>query len=136
MFQVSDDQDHILELLHYVSHPAETTARETNRPGNGHLAFIVEDAWSAFRELRDAGVEMVNEPAEVTMGINAGGKAFYFPRSRWIYARSDPAEAGPTSRIRKGSRSGTDPWGPPPFAVQRRCANVRPVFGSMERSLN
>ena len=78
IFQVSDDQDHILELLQYVSHPAEPTPRETNRPGNGHLAFVVDDAGSAYRELRNAGVEMVNEPAEVTLGINAGGKAFYF----------------------------------------------------------
>jgi len=78
IFKVSEHQDHILELLQYVSHPGEPTPRETNRPGNGHLAFIVDDARSAYQELRDAGVEMVNEPTEVTAGINAGSKAFYF----------------------------------------------------------
>src|SRR5579883_3171969 len=33
--------DHLLELLEYVSHPDAPTPRETNRPGNGHLCLIV-----------------------------------------------------------------------------------------------
>jgi catechol 2,3-dioxygenase-like lactoylglutathione lyase family enzyme len=68
---------HRLELLEYESHPGEPTPRETNRPGNGHICFYVDDIWATYRELSAAGVTFVNEPALITAGINQGAQAVY-----------------------------------------------------------
>ncbi len=73
-----EDQEYTLELLKYKSHPGEPVPTETNRPGNRHLCFIVDDIWAAYRELTSQGVVFVNEPAEVTAGINKGARAAYF----------------------------------------------------------
>ncbi|MGH7318072.1 MAG: VOC family protein, partial [Candidatus Rokuibacteriota bacterium] len=54
----------MLELLEYVSHPASPTERETNRPGNGHLCFKVDDIHEACDELSRRGVRLISEPAE------------------------------------------------------------------------
>jgi catechol 2,3-dioxygenase-like lactoylglutathione lyase family enzyme len=67
----------MLELLQYVSHPASATDRATNRPGNGHLCFKVDDLRSACAELKRRGVTLVSEPAEITAGAHAGGWAVY-----------------------------------------------------------
>jgi catechol 2,3-dioxygenase-like lactoylglutathione lyase family enzyme len=67
----------MLELLQYVSHPAPPTDRATNRPGNGHLCFKVDDLRSACAELRRRGVTLVSEPVEITAGAHAGGSAVY-----------------------------------------------------------
>jgi catechol 2,3-dioxygenase-like lactoylglutathione lyase family enzyme len=71
------DGGSMLELLQYVSHPAPPTDRATNRPGNGHLCFKVEDVRGACAELRRRGVTLVSEPTEVTAGAHAGGWAVY-----------------------------------------------------------
>ena len=76
--KVSEGQDHTLELNEYASHPAEPTPRETNRPGNGHLCFHVDDIWKTYERFKAAGVEFVNEPAEVTSGRATGAWAAYF----------------------------------------------------------
>jgi hypothetical protein len=47
--------DHILELLEYVSHLGEPTPRETNRPGNGHFCFVVDDLDAAYDYLTQRG---------------------------------------------------------------------------------
>ncbi|HEY7142196.1 MAG TPA: VOC family protein [Methylomirabilota bacterium] len=67
----------MLELLQYVSHPAPPTDRATNRPGNGHLCFKVDDLRGACVELRRRGVTLVSEPTEITAGAHAGGCAVY-----------------------------------------------------------
>ena len=67
----------MLELLQYVSHPASPTDRATNRPGNGHLCFQVDDLRAACAELRRRGVTLISEPAEITAGAHAGGLAVY-----------------------------------------------------------
>jgi lactoylglutathione lyase len=67
----------MLELLQYVSHPAAPTDRATNRPGNGHLCFKVNDIRAACAELRQRGVTLVSEPTEITAGAHAGGRAVY-----------------------------------------------------------
>jgi catechol 2,3-dioxygenase-like lactoylglutathione lyase family enzyme len=67
----------MLELLQYVSHPAPPTDRATNRPGNGHLCFKVDDLRGACAELRRQGVTLVSEPTEITSGAHAGGWAVY-----------------------------------------------------------
>jgi len=70
--------DHILELLEYVSHPGEPTPRETNRPGNGHLCLVVDDAEATFRELVAKGVTFMSDaPARITAGVNRGARAAY-----------------------------------------------------------
>jgi catechol 2,3-dioxygenase-like lactoylglutathione lyase family enzyme len=66
-----------LELLQYVSHPAEPTDRATNRPGNGHLCFRVDDIHAACAELRRHGVRLISEPTEITAGTHRGGWAVY-----------------------------------------------------------
>jgi lactoylglutathione lyase len=76
--KVPGEDDHILELLEYVSHPAEPTDRATNRPGNGHLCFVVDDIRAGYRELVAKGVCFVDEPALITAGVNQGAMAAYF----------------------------------------------------------
>jgi len=71
------DGGSMLELLEYVSHPAPATDRATNRPGNGHLCFKVDDVRGACAELRRRGVTLVSEPTEITAGAHAGGWAVY-----------------------------------------------------------
>ena len=67
----------ILELLQYVSHPAPATDRATNRPGNGHLCFKVNDLRAACAELRRRGVTLISDPAEITAGAHRGGLGVY-----------------------------------------------------------
>lgn len=76
--KVPGEDDHILELLEYASHPAEPTDRATNRPGNGHLCFVVEDIWACYRELSAKGARFVSEPTLITSGRNRGARAAYF----------------------------------------------------------
>jgi catechol 2,3-dioxygenase-like lactoylglutathione lyase family enzyme len=71
------DGGSMLELLQYASHPAEPTDRATNRPGNGHLCFRVEDIHAACAELRARGVRLISEPTEITAGTHAGGWGVY-----------------------------------------------------------
>ena len=71
------DGGSMLELLQYVSHPAPPTDRATNRPGNGHLCFKVDDLRVACADLRRRGVTLVSEPTEITAGAHAGGWAVY-----------------------------------------------------------
>ena len=67
----------VLELLQYVSHPASATDRATNRPGNAHLCFKIDDLRSACAELQRRGVTLISEPTEITAGAHAGGWAVY-----------------------------------------------------------
>src|SRR5690606_12684205 len=60
--KVPGDDDHILELLEYVSHPAEPTDRATNRPGNGHLCLVVDDVQAWYDELTAKGVTFISPP--------------------------------------------------------------------------
>ena len=73
----SADGGSMLELLQYASHPAEVTDRATNRPGNAHLCFRVDDIHTACAELRRHGVRLISEPTEITAGAHAGGWAVY-----------------------------------------------------------
>jgi catechol 2,3-dioxygenase-like lactoylglutathione lyase family enzyme len=75
--KVSNDNQHILELLQYVSHPAQPTDRATNRPGNGHLCLKVDDIHEWHRDLTARGVPLISEPVRITAGINEGAYAIY-----------------------------------------------------------
>lgn len=67
----------MLELLQYVSHPAEATDRATNRPGNVHVCFRVADIHAAAADLRRRGVPLVSDPVEITAGVHRGAYALY-----------------------------------------------------------
>jgi len=67
----------MLELLQYVSHPADPGDGATNRPGTAHLCFRVSDVHAACAELRARGVRLVSEPAEITAGVHRGGYGVY-----------------------------------------------------------
>ncbi len=69
----------MLELLQYVSHPATATDRATNRPGNGHLCFKVPDIHGACDELRQKGVRLISEPADITARVHKGAYGVHLP---------------------------------------------------------
>jgi catechol 2,3-dioxygenase-like lactoylglutathione lyase family enzyme len=75
--KATPESEHVLELLEYSSHPGEPTVRDTNRPGNGHLCFVVEDIEVLHRELSAQGVEFISAPELITSGVNQGGRACY-----------------------------------------------------------
>jgi catechol 2,3-dioxygenase-like lactoylglutathione lyase family enzyme len=68
---------HRLELLEYESPRGEPTPRETNRPGNGHICFYVDDIVAMHRRLSAAGVTFVSDPIQITAGPNQGARAVY-----------------------------------------------------------
>jgi catechol 2,3-dioxygenase-like lactoylglutathione lyase family enzyme len=75
--KVFEDQEHVLELLEYTSHPGEMLPEETNRPGNAHLCFRVRDIQAVYAKLSANGVRFVNPPTPVTSGLNQGAVACY-----------------------------------------------------------
>ena len=74
----ADEEEHIIELLQYISHPGETNPSETNRTGNGHVCFEVDDIWANYENLKSKGVTFVNPPAMISIGRNIGAQAVYF----------------------------------------------------------
>jgi catechol 2,3-dioxygenase-like lactoylglutathione lyase family enzyme len=51
--------------------------RATNRPGNGHLCFKVDDIQAWYQRLSARGVRFISEPVPITAGINTGAYAVY-----------------------------------------------------------
>ena len=86
----------MLELLQYVSHPAPPTPRETNRPGNAHLCFKVDDIHQACADLRVRGVRLIADPAEITAGVHKGGYGVYLrdPDGFTVELFQPPGERG------------------------------------------
>ena len=74
----ADEEEHIIELLQYISHPGEKNPSETNRTGNGHVCFEVDDIWGNYEKLKSKGVTFVNPPAKISIGRNIGAQAVYF----------------------------------------------------------
>ena len=93
----------LLELLQYVSHPAPATPRETNRPGNAHLCFQVEDIHAACAHLRRHGVTLMSEPAEITAGVHRGGFGVYArdPDGFTLELYQGPPTSGPPTGERE-----------------------------------
>ncbi|MEQ9812071.1 MAG: VOC family protein [Azospirillaceae bacterium] len=67
----------VLELIEYRSPAGAPADTATNRPGNAHLCFAVEDIEAEHARLSAAGVEFRSTPNTVTFGVNAGAKAVY-----------------------------------------------------------
>jgi catechol 2,3-dioxygenase-like lactoylglutathione lyase family enzyme len=66
-----------LELVQYVSHPAEPADSATNRAGNSHVCFRVDDIAQAYECLRAQGVRFRSAPVAITTGPNQGGFVVY-----------------------------------------------------------
>ncbi|MEO6848367.1 MAG: VOC family protein [Chthoniobacterales bacterium] len=69
---------HVLELIEYAKSAGTPTDTATNRPGNAHLCFLVDDIHSEYQRLKALGVKFRSEPQEVTFGVNNGAWAVYF----------------------------------------------------------
>jgi lactoylglutathione lyase len=70
--------DHLIELLEYRTPRGVRGDARTCNPGNGHVAFMVEDVDRAHAELRAKGVRFRSAPVEVDHGRNKGAKVVYF----------------------------------------------------------
>jgi catechol 2,3-dioxygenase-like lactoylglutathione lyase family enzyme len=68
---------HVLELVSYEQPPSGPADLERNTLGTGHLAFVVDDIFECSARLQGMGAQLVNEPVNITEGINAGGWTVY-----------------------------------------------------------
>jgi catechol 2,3-dioxygenase-like lactoylglutathione lyase family enzyme len=69
---------HHIELLEYRRPRGVRGDANTYIPGNGHVAFMVDDLDTIYRELEGKGVRFKSAPVDITHGRNAGGRAIYF----------------------------------------------------------
>jgi catechol 2,3-dioxygenase-like lactoylglutathione lyase family enzyme len=76
-FQLSPGGGPGLELVQYVTHPCGPTDPATNRAGNTHLCFRVNDILRAYDALRAQGVQFRSAPVAITSGPNQGGYGVY-----------------------------------------------------------
>jgi catechol 2,3-dioxygenase-like lactoylglutathione lyase family enzyme len=68
---------HVLELIAYERPPSGPADGERSTLGAGHLAFVVDDIFETAARLAALGAQLINQPVEITEGINAGGWAVY-----------------------------------------------------------
>jgi catechol 2,3-dioxygenase-like lactoylglutathione lyase family enzyme len=68
---------HLLELIEYVHRAGSPADTATNRPGNAHLSFQVDDIQREYRRLSERGVRFKSEPQPVTWGANRGAWSVY-----------------------------------------------------------
>jgi catechol 2,3-dioxygenase-like lactoylglutathione lyase family enzyme len=69
---------HHIELLEYRRPRGTRGDANTYNPGNGHVAFMVDDLDATYRDLEARGVRFKSAPVDITHGRNAGGRAIYF----------------------------------------------------------
>ena len=69
---------HHIELLEYRRPHGNRGDANTYNPGNGHVAFMVDDLAATYAQLHARGVRFKSAPVDITHGRNAGGKAVYF----------------------------------------------------------
>lgn len=69
---------HHIELLEYRRPRGTRGDANTYHPGNGHVAFMVDDLDAIHRELEARGVRFKSAPVDITHGRNAGARAVYF----------------------------------------------------------
>jgi len=68
---------HVIELISYERPASAPADLERSTLGAGHLAFIVDDVFEMSERLRSFGARMINEPIQITEGINKGGWDIY-----------------------------------------------------------
>lgn len=68
---------HVLELIEYEKAGGPPADTSTNRPGNAHLCFLVDDIEEVIARLSARGVRFVSGPNSVTFGVNKGARAVY-----------------------------------------------------------
>ena len=71
---LSPNSGHVLELLQFHGFEASEPATAPLRPGQAHVAFVVEDLEEALRHVRSLGATMIGTIAE-------------FPEGRAVYCR-------------------------------------------------
>jgi catechol 2,3-dioxygenase-like lactoylglutathione lyase family enzyme len=76
-FQLAPGGGLVLELVQYLNHAGLETDPATNRAGNTHLCFAVDDIQRAYDSLRARGVRFRTPPVAITAGPNEGGFAVY-----------------------------------------------------------
>jgi lactoylglutathione lyase len=69
---------HHIELLEYRRPRGTRGDANTYNPGNGHVAFMVENLEAIYADLRAKGVRFKSPPVQITHGRNTGAKAVYF----------------------------------------------------------
>jgi len=68
---------HHIELLEYRRPRGTRGDPNTYNPGNGHVAFMVDDIDATYAELGRKGVRFKSAPVPITHGRNAGAKGVY-----------------------------------------------------------
>ena len=70
--------DNVLELIQYVSPVGEPMDMETYRPGNVHLALVVDDLRGTIARLEEYGGKPRSpEPIAIPSGPNKGKEVIY-----------------------------------------------------------
>ena len=70
---------HHIELVEYEQPRGAGIPLQTNSPGVGHWAFVVDDIHAELARLKSHGVRFKSEsPNLVTEGVNRGGYTIYF----------------------------------------------------------
>jgi catechol 2,3-dioxygenase-like lactoylglutathione lyase family enzyme len=68
---------HHIELLEYRRPRGRRGDANTYHPGNGHVAFMVDDLDAIYRDLQAKGVRFKSAPVDITHGRNTGARAVY-----------------------------------------------------------
>lgn len=68
---------HLLELIQYLRPAGVPTDTATNRPGNAHLSFQVDDIHHEYARLTALGVRFKSAPQPVIWGVNKGAWSVY-----------------------------------------------------------
>ncbi len=66
-----------IELIQYLSPPAEKIDTRTCNVDSAHVAFNVDDLQGMYEEMSAKGVKFISEPCIVPAGPNKGGKVVY-----------------------------------------------------------
>ncbi|MDA8296516.1 MAG: VOC family protein [Actinomycetota bacterium] len=68
---------HVIELIRYLQPQGKDADRERNTVAAGHIGFVVEDVDGIAARLVQLGATLLNEPVDITAGINKGGRLVY-----------------------------------------------------------
>lgn len=77
-FRPTPNSSQSLEIVQYLTQSGEPSDQSTNRPGNSHLCFLVDNFMNCYVELKEKGVRFKSEPVQITAGPNKGGLVVYF----------------------------------------------------------